>query len=234
VLERLVWVDTNVLPRGTGNPTINPMTSLSKTERSALCDLALSLGPDAPTVPEGWTVRDLVVHLLVREGSPAAAGIAVPQLGRLTTLASDRLGRRDFSDLVERLRSGPPLYSPLRWSRLETLTNTVELFVHHEDVRRAQPSWQPRELPYAAESRIWGMLATAGKGPVRRAPVGVIVEAAGSGSRRTLKAAPSSVVVRGLPSEVTLFVFGRQEQARVELDGTPQDVAALTGTRLGL
>jgi hypothetical protein len=42
-----------------------------------------------------------------------------------------------------------------------------------------------------------------------------------------------SVVVRGLPSEVTLFAFGRQAQSRVELAGPDEAVAALTGSSLG-
>ena len=45
---------------------------------------------------------------------------------------------------------------------------------------------------------------------------------------------PATVVVRGLPSELTLFVYGRMGQARVELDGSDADVAALTGTDLGV
>ena len=38
-------------------------TSLARRERDALCDLALLLGPDAPTLCEGWDARDLVTHL---------------------------------------------------------------------------------------------------------------------------------------------------------------------------
>ena len=32
-------------------------------ERLALCDTALTAGPDASTLDEGWTVADLVAHL---------------------------------------------------------------------------------------------------------------------------------------------------------------------------
>ena len=48
------------------------MTSIAAHERMLLCALAQQLGPDEPTLCAGWTVRDLVAHLLVREGSPAA------------------------------------------------------------------------------------------------------------------------------------------------------------------
>ena len=56
------------------------MTRLAQTERAALCDTALQVGEDQPTLSGEWTVKDLVVHLLVREGSPAAVGILVKPL----------------------------------------------------------------------------------------------------------------------------------------------------------
>jgi hypothetical protein len=42
------------------------------------------------------------------------------------------------------------------------------------------------------------------------------------------------VTVRGLPSEVTVFVFGRKPQARVELLGDDDAVARLSTTSLGI
>ena len=42
------------------------------------------------------------------------------------------------------------------------------------------------------------------------------------------------MTVRGLPSEVTLFVFGRRAQADVELLGDDADLARLRGTSLGI
>jgi len=85
------------------------MTTMSRTERAALCDVALQLGEAEPTLSGDWTVKDLVVHLLLRESSPAAVGIVVPRLSGLTDAAASRMGKRDFTVLVERLRSGPPI-----------------------------------------------------------------------------------------------------------------------------
>jgi uncharacterized protein (TIGR03085 family) len=107
------------------------MTSMSKAERAHLCDLALQLGQDEPTLCGDWTVKDLVVHLLVREGSPAAIGITVSQLSGLTDFASRRLSGREFAVLVERLRNGPPAYSPFRVGKVDAIFNTLEYFVHH-------------------------------------------------------------------------------------------------------
>lgn len=210
------------------------MTSMSKTERNALCDLALHVGEDEPTLCGDWTVKDLVVHLLVREGSPAAVGITVPPLAGLTDLASRRLGRQDLATLVERLRGGPPFYSPFRIGKLDTMLNTMEYFVHHEDIRRARPAWQPRPLSPREEDLLWKMIRVAGRGLVRGAEVGVVIERSDTAERAVLRQNGSSVVVRGLPGELALFVYGRTGQSDVELDGSAVDVAALGGADLGI
>jgi uncharacterized protein (TIGR03085 family) len=210
------------------------MSPLARTERAALCDLALELGPDAPTLSGDWTVKDLVVHLLIREGSPAAVGIVAPALSGLTDKASRRLARKDLPSLVDRVRKGPPVYSPMRLEPLDKAMNTLEYFVHHEDIRRAQTEWEPRPLDDRAQKALWKAVGVAGKGLVRNAEVGVVLERSDTGETATLKAASRSVVVRGLPAELVLFVYGRTPQARVDLVGDDADVAALTGADLGI
>ena len=210
------------------------MTRLAQTERAALCDTALQVGQDQPTLCGEWDVKDLVVHLLVREGSPAAAGIVLSPLAGVTDAVSRRVGRRDFAVLVEKLRSGPPRLSPYAVPRLDSLLNTLEYFVHHEDIRRAQPDWAARTLDADAEKLLWTMVRTAGKGLTRNAPVGVTIENAVTGSRADLKGGRPSVTVRGVPSEVVLFVFGRSAQADVELVGDAADVARLRASSLGV
>jgi uncharacterized protein (TIGR03085 family) len=210
------------------------MTTLARTERAALCDTALRVGEDQPTLSGEWTVKDLVVHLLVREGSPGAAGILVKPLEKVLDLEMRRVGRRPFDVLVEKLRHGPPRWSPYAVPKLDATLNTLEYFVHHEDIRRAQPEWTARDLGAESEKLLWAMVRTGGKGLTRRAPVGVTIENATTGSRAVLKAGEPSVVVRGIPSEVTLFVFGRKPQAHVELIGDAADVARLSGTSLGI
>lgn len=210
------------------------MSRLARTERVALCDLALELGPDAPTLSGDWTVKDLVVHLLLREGSPAAIGIVVPPLAWVTEAASRRLARQDLPVLVERLREGPPVYSPFRLGQVDQAANTLEYFVHHEDIRRAQDDWVPRLLGKRAQDVLWKLIRVAGKGLVRSSRVGVVLERADTAERVVLKDSATPVVVRGLPEELVLFVYGRKPQARVELEGSDADVALLTGTDLGI
>jgi uncharacterized protein (TIGR03085 family) len=210
------------------------MTRLARSERTALCDLALQVGEDQPTLCEGWTVKDLVVHLLVREGSPAAVGISVSRLSRLTDRASARLARKPFESLVERLRSGPPRLSPFAIPKVDDLANSLEFFVHHEDVRRAQPGWVPRELGADTDGTLWSMLRWPGKALARRAPVGVTIEDTTTGGSRVLSDRTPGVTVRGPAGEVAMFLFGRTGSAQVELLGDDDAVRRLRSTSLGI
>jgi len=48
-------------------------------ERAPLCDLLDELGPQAPTLLDRWTTRDLAAHLVLREHDLLAApGLVVP------------------------------------------------------------------------------------------------------------------------------------------------------------
>jgi uncharacterized protein (TIGR03083 family) len=79
--------------------------SLAQSERQRLCDTALLVGPDAPTLSGAWTVRDLLAHLVVRESDPVGApGIVVTPMAFLTERRMRRLARTDFADLVEKVR----------------------------------------------------------------------------------------------------------------------------------
>jgi uncharacterized protein (TIGR03085 family) len=209
------------------------MSSIAATERTHLCALAQQLGPSAPTLCEGWDVKDLVIHLLVREGSPAAVGIVVPPLAGLVDRASARLAHHDFDDLVKRLRHGPPPWSVFALPKVGAAMNLLEYFVHHEDIRRAQPGWEPRSLPPKVEDGIWRAVRHAGKGLAVRSPVGVTAQRSDTDERVVFKPG-RDVVLHGLPSEIALYAYGRKDQSRVELRGNPEDVAAFTDTSLGL
>ena len=40
---------------------------IDERERRELCELLAEVGPDAPTLCEGWTTLDLASHLVLRE-----------------------------------------------------------------------------------------------------------------------------------------------------------------------
>ncbi len=213
---------------------LRPSGTLARRERRALCDTAITVGSDAPTLCGGWTAQDLVVHLLVRERHPAAAlGILVRPLGGLTERATLRVGRADFPVLVERLRRPWPV--PFGLAPLDALANTAEMFVHHEDLRRASPGWVPRALPRADEDVLWRVLRVAGRGLARPAGVPVQVERADAAGTATLVGGDGEpAVLTGRPSELLLFVYGRGQVRDVQVEGPDRAVAALRAADLGL
>ncbi|MET0998569.1 MAG: TIGR03085 family metal-binding protein [Marmoricola sp.] len=209
------------------------MESMSRSERAALCNTALHAGEQAPTLCGDWTVKDLVIHLLVRERDPLGApGILIPPLEKLTERSARRLHGQDFTALVERVRGGPPRWSPLSLPPLEKAVNTLEYFVHHEDIRRASPGWLPRELTEREQRTLWTTLGTAGKGLVRSA--GVPVEIRWEDRSAVLRRGEDPAVISGPPSELVMFVFGRDEHTGLELTGPEAHLARLRGAELGL
>jgi len=209
------------------------MTSLAQRERAALADLLEEVGPDAPTLCGDWTTRDLAAHLLVRERSPAAAGIVVRPLGGWTERERARTARRDYPRLVNDVRNGPPRWSPLRLSDLDKLVNTVEFFVHHEDVRRAAADWQPRELDPADDGAVWKATRARARMLLRHSTVGVQLQTPDGRSAPGLAGSPT-VTLEGAPGELLMYLHGRTERAIVEIHGDPEAVEAFRGTRLAV
>lgn len=209
------------------------MTSVAQRERAALSDLFEQLGPDAPTLCGDWSTRDLAAHLIVREGDPAAAGIVVGPLSGWTEHRRTATARKEYADLVEKVRSGPPVWSPLRLSALDSMVNTVEFFVHLEDVRRAQPGWEPRSLDPRQDAVLWQALTSRAQLFLRRSPVGVTLLTP-DGRRCTGRKGTPSVTLVGEPAELLMYVHGRTDHALVEIQGDPDAVATFRTTPLAV
>ena len=211
--------------------------SYATDERRALCALLDKTGPDAPTLCEGWTTGDLAAHLVLRERRPdAAAGVAGGPLAGYTARVQQRLKDRiPFADLVRMIRSGPPRLSVMALPGVDERANSVEYFVHHEDVRRGAPGWEPREISRGEADMLWHRLRLA-RFMLRKAPVGVelarddIEDGDGPAYRITARNATPAVTVVGSPAELTLWVMGRRTAARVRMDGTEAAVSKLAGT----
>ena len=74
----------------------------------------------------------------------------------------------------------------------------------------------------------------AGRGFTSSTPVTVVLQRSDTGEKARLSGGDVEVIVRGLPAEVAMFVYGRKEHARVGLDGEPDAVEALMGSDLGI
>jgi len=207
------------------------VTSVARRERDLLCDAALSVGGSSPTLCGDWDVRHLLAHLLVRERSLIGApGIVVPPLAKLHERETDRLAGRDLTWLVAEVRKARGF---LTLPVLDPLVNTIEFFVHHEDVRRAQPGWKPRDLDARTRSTLWRAITVGGRGLVRPAGVPVTIRRTDTGDSAVLRRGAEPVVVSGPVSELVLFLYGRAETSGLEFSGPAERVERLRGAGLG-
>jgi uncharacterized protein (TIGR03085 family) len=202
--------------------------TLAQRERDVLCDLFLEVGPDAPTLCEGWTATDLAAHLVVRERRPdSGPGLVWPPLAGYTDKVRTSVrDRTQWSELVAKVRSGPPLL--LR--PFDGPMNTVEFFIHVEDVRRAQPGWEPRPLTTEMADALWSRVGPGGM--AKKVPGTIQVRSPGRDMK--VQGTGPVVVVEGDPGELTLFGSGRQGAARVEISGDDQLAAQLRAASLGV
>ena len=72
------------------------------------------------------------------------------------------------TNCFDKVASGPPLYSPLKL--LDPVANVAEMFIHHEDVRRAQPGWEPRVLESALAGSLRRTLPLMGRLTLAKVP----------------------------------------------------------------
>ncbi|MHC9291262.1 TIGR03085 family metal-binding protein [Mycobacterium sp. LTG2003] len=206
--------------------------SIAQRERAALVESMRAAGPDAPTLCEGWNARDLAAHLVVRERRlDAAPGILVPKLAGYTAKVQQQVtDSTDWATLVDQIASGPPLFSPFKV--LDPLVNVAEMFIHNEDVRRAQPDWEPRVLDDATVNALSRQVATMARMSMAKSPARVSLRTPEGKTLATVGSGPA-VTVTGAPGELLMFAAGR-EQAQVTFSGGDDAVAALRSAHRGL
>jgi uncharacterized protein (TIGR03085 family) len=183
---------------------------------------------------DGWTVADLVAHLYIREHDPLAAiGVVIPALKDFTARRmAAALTRHGFAGLVEVVRNGPGRWSPFRL--FDEAANSLEMYVHHEDIRRAGADPSPRDLGVAVENHLWGRVGMA-RMAFRKSPVGVVLERSDMpGTSVRAKPGARTVTLVAPPSELILYAFGRRTVADVRFVGDPATVAALEGVSISL
>jgi uncharacterized protein (TIGR03085 family) len=199
---------------------------VSQSERAALADLLEQLGPEQPTCCAGWTTRDIAAHLVVRDRRPdAMPGLALggPFAAWTARLHDRTRSARAYGRLVADVRSGPPAWLPTARPALDRVLNTAEMVIHHEDVRRAQPDWSPRNLPRSVQDQLWKQVPFLARGrAATRSAGGLFVRRSdvpdgAPGSERRLHDGQPTTTVTGAPLEVLLWVSGREDVACVDL-----------------
>ncbi|MDO5710772.1 MAG: TIGR03085 family metal-binding protein [Micrococcales bacterium] len=215
------------------------MTGLAQLERQSLSSTLTRLGPDAPTLCEGWRSRDLAAHIVLRERRPdAILGAFLSPLAQHSQRVQDAYADGSWAGLIDLVRQGPPGWSPSRVPAVDDAVNLMEFYVHHEDLLRAAPSWTPdqtREIGGDVQDALWSRLRQTGQLMFRKSPVGIVLVTPTHG-RRAVKGPTKlgTVVLRGEPSELVLYGFGRGDVAQVEIDGEPAAVEALAGATFGI
>ena len=202
--------------------------SLAQQERKTLCDLFVERGSNAPTLCEGWSTADLAAHLVVRERRPDSGPGLVwsPLAGYTDKVRCAVRDRTPWEKLVETVRRGPPLL--LR--PFDGPMNTVEFFIHVEDVRRAQDGWEPRSISPELADALWDRVGPGGMVKKVSATIAItspgrVDKGRGTGPRLTLS---------GTPGELTVFGAGRQRAARVEISGDAALAVQLSAAPLGV
>jgi uncharacterized protein (TIGR03085 family) len=201
-------------------------------ERSALVETMRGAGPDAPTLCGEWKTRDLAAHLVVRERRlDATAGVLVPFLAGYTEKVQRQVTQStDWDGLLDKVASGPPLYSPFKV--LDPVANLGEMFIHHEDVRRAQSTWEPRELDDTLAKALGRGLPLMARLTLAKAPARVSLRTPDGKTLATIGRGPE-LTVTGEPQELLLFLSGR-DAVRLEFDGDEALVDAVRTARRGL
>jgi len=210
--------------------------TLDRRERRELCDLFLELGPDVPTLCDGWAAMDLATHLIVRERSLRGApgillGDKISKLAKHTADAQAREARRGFEGVVERVADGPPIMTTL----ISRFINLNEFAIHHEDLRRAN-GLGPRADRDDLQDALWKQQKTMVKFlPGRPKGFRVELHRSGAGDGQVAAAGKGPVaVLTGEPLELALYLSGRKDAAVVELGGDEAAVAAWKAEDLGM
>ncbi|MGI8769202.1 MAG: TIGR03085 family metal-binding protein [Propionibacteriaceae bacterium] len=223
--------------------------TFAQAERKDLCDLFDQVGDKVPTLCEGWTSHDLAAHLWIRETDPLGApGIVAKPLSGLTDRRMNEVKERwPFTELVDRVRNGPPRFSVFAIPGLDEGANTTEFFIHHEDVRRAGVEPQPpRDLGADTEDWMWRRLKLLARAWFRRCPVGVVLERVPNFDPETDPEQPAepdtvraaagadTVTIVARPSELMLYSNGRRATAEVQLIGEEESLRRLSGADFGV
>jgi uncharacterized protein (TIGR03085 family) len=210
------------------------MTSYSALERARLADALEAADPGAPTLCAGWTARDLAAHVVVRERRPdTTPGLMLRPFAGWTDHVRRRYAARPYPELIELIRTGPPLTSPFALPGADAASNLTEFFVHCEDVRRGAGRVAPAQLAPGVQDELWRRLVRQSRLIFRRVRAGVVL-ATPDGREHVATGRQPAVRIVGEPGELLLVGLGRGAAAVVRREGPPEALTALASARLSV
>lgn len=206
--------------------------TVARRERAALVTTMRGAGPEQPTLCGDWTTRDLAAHLVIRERRlDAAPGIIVPKFAGYTERVQNQVAaQNDWNVLLDQIASGPPLLSPFKL--LDPFVNVAEMFIHHEDVRRAVTGWEPRKLDDETTASLARQVSLMSRMTMSKTPARVTLKTPDGKTLTTVGKGPA-VTVTGEPGELLMFISGR-DQAKLTFAGDDAAVRAVQSGERGL
>ncbi len=108
--------------------------------------------------------------------------------------------------------------------------NTVEFFIHVEDVRRARDGWEPRAISSDLADALWARVGPGGM--AKKVPATIVITSPGRADKE--RGTGPRLTLAGDPGELTMFGSGRQGAARVEISGDAALAAQLRAASLGV
>jgi uncharacterized protein (TIGR03085 family) len=197
--------------------------------RRAFTAMLDEVGPDAPTLCEGWTAQDLAIHMTLIERQPQSwLGIAIsdriPPTRKYFEGLVQRERDRPWTELVQRIRVGPAR-GPLAKAAFRNRMMFREYTIHAEDVRRAN-ALPAEDFGPTVRDAVWKKAQFFAR--FVRTAEGHGLEVADTEGRvhQVREGSPTARIV-GEPIEVLLYDFGRVGAAKVELTGDPAAVAGV-------
>jgi hypothetical protein len=108
--------------------------------------------------------------------------------------------------------------------------NTVEFFIHVEDVRRARTGWEPRPISPELADALWARVGPGGM--AKKVPATIVITSPGRADKE--RGTGPRLTLAGDPGELTMFGAGRQGAARVEISGDGTLATRLRAAPLGI
>jgi uncharacterized protein (TIGR03085 family) len=201
---------------------VEPIAADIVAERQALADTLAQTGPDAPTLAGAWTAAHIAAHVVSLDrfrGVPTFIGRTVVSrwalrlndaAGRFADASMKPALRRGLPWAIARLRAAPP--GILVRSSVAAV-GLFEVFVHHEDLRRASSPSAPRAAPHGLVASVPWLLRYH-----RSLLTDVTLVVRTAEVERSVGHGPA-VIVEGDPGEVVLWLAGRGEVATVRVTG---------------